>query len=268
MTSELSSSKAQFDIWKPGTLPSEIGELEIFRYPKDPEHSEQFEDEADFRFFPRSRKEKQLALAVADGATEAILSDVWAKALVKSFVSRPAGKKHGLRPDWWDVARSEFKEGMDISQLPWYAIEKLANGSFATFGGFTIYWPERQYSVAGYGDVVIAIATQGVVSVYPESIHDASDFSNRPALVGTLTRPQEKGNLQNRKNLPSSSCSIYLMTDAIGAWFMGELSKSQPEAVDQIESFDESNFAEFVQNARSGRLMRTDDVALIRLRLA
>lgn len=258
----------QFESWRPNTLPPEIGELDIFRYPKDPERPQQFEDDADFHYFQRSPREKQLVLAVADGATEAILSAVWARALVNSYVRRPAGKKYAMRPDWWDVAREEFKNNLDITQLPWYAIEKLANGSFATFGGMTIYWPERQYSVAGYGDVVIAIADQDDVIVYPQSLQNASNFSNRPSLVGTVTRPEEKGNLQNRRNLPRSECSIYLMTDAIGAWFVGELSKGKSEAIKQVNAFEASSFATFVDNASLNRLMRTDDVALIRLRLA
>jgi hypothetical protein len=268
MSQESIPSIPNFDIWQTASLPPEVGKLEIFRYPKDPEHPGQFEDEAGFRYFDRSRKVKQLALAIADGATEAILSDVWAKALVKSFVKRPPSKKYGLRPEWWSDARAEFREDLDVSQLPWYALEKLANGSFATFGGVTLYWPDRQFSVAGFGDVVIALVTsQGEVSIYPNSFQEASDFSNRPTLVGTLSSPQDSGSLQNRKTLPHSSCSIYLMTDAIGAWFVGELSKSQAAAIEQIDALSASNFTEFVQNARSSKSMRTDDVALIRLHL-
>lgn len=255
---------------KPRQIPEDIGVLDVFWHPKDPQHPDQYEDASSYRLLHgKSRRDATLTLAVADGASEAVLSGTWSKILVDTFVNRPPkGGRSGFRTGWWEKAQKAFKEQLDISSLPWYAVDKLANGSLATFGGVAIFLSDHQFAIVGHGDVVIVLDREDGLDIYPRSLHTAEAFGNRPALVSTLEPPVIDGRIQNRHSLPRGGCTFLLMTDALGAWFVAEHTKSPDNALRQLNSFeDHAAFASFVEASRASKAMRTDDVTLVRLRL-
>src|SRR5438105_1448999 len=74
--------------------------------------------------------------AVADGATEASFSGVWAKQLVRAFTSKKLSIPlllEELKP-----LQSKWESIIHRHALPWYAEEKANNGAFAAFVGLEL----------------------------------------------------------------------------------------------------------------------------------
>src|SRR2546423_266833 len=76
------------------------------------------------------------SFAVADGATEASYSKVWARLLVEAYCE---AQLHGpdLEGTLLDL-QTKWKEAVGHQPLPWYAEQKILDGAFSSLLGFTI----------------------------------------------------------------------------------------------------------------------------------
>jgi hypothetical protein len=80
-------------------------------------------------------------LAVADGASDAFESRLWAAALVQAFVREPPPSDIEAMLGWLAAPAQVWRAGIRWDQLPWYAAEKARRGAFATLLGLTFTWP-------------------------------------------------------------------------------------------------------------------------------
>jgi len=173
-----------------------------------------------------------LRFAVADGATEGMLSGKWANILVKVF-SR--AKEHSI--DHKDIL-AKAHEGWDKSQksyleyrkrckpIQWYEETGLENGAFSTLLGLTLLESKKHFGrweAVVLGDTCLfQVRRESLIAQIP--IAQSSEFNNRPFLVPSKDTNSEKvlSAIKVFEGDYQYNDCFYLMTDALACWFLQE----------------------------------------------
>jgi hypothetical protein len=150
--------------------------------------------------------------------------------------------------------------------MPWYLEAGLIQGAFATFLGLVI--EERKWYAVAVGDsCLFQIRRDELIRSFP--VAQAADFSNTPWLVGSRTSPREvphKNGLQQVGDCQPGD-RLWLMTDALAQWFLTQAeSGGKPwQALARVsdEASSEQSFASWIEELRSARQLRNDDVTLL-----
>ncbi|MBI5760745.1 MAG: protein phosphatase 2C domain-containing protein [Planctomycetales bacterium] len=200
--------------------------------------------------------------AVADGATESVCSDVWAKLLVEGYLAQPITDVAEwiawlapLRRRWWD----------DVGQreLPWYAEHKLADGAAAALVGLVIQ-PDKTWQAVAVGDSCLFQMRAGeLIEAFP--ITRSDDFNNRPRLISSHP-PKQEPQLQTVSGVWQSGDELLLMTDALAQWFLSKL-ESQQDPVSGVRYLldlhdNPAEQAVAIESLRDAEVLRNDDVIL------
>ncbi|MCS7261021.1 MAG: serine/threonine-protein phosphatase [Anaerolineae bacterium] len=210
-------------------------------------------------------------LAVADGASDAFESRLWARTLVQSFVREPPSPEELMR--WLESRIAEWKAGIDWARLPWYAAEKARRGAFATLLGVAFGQSLRDVtekaSSCGHwwalavGDACLfQVRDNEVIVRFP--LQQAADFSTTPPLLST----QPDYNLRSLEALRvcMGECRpgdlFILATDALAAWFLGELEAGN-HPWGRWKELTSQQFHWLVRTLRRRGKMRNDDVTLL-----
>ena len=213
--------------------------------------------------------------AVADGATEASFSQLWARLLVRSFC-RGALEPNALSDS---LARSQglWARVHGRKPLPWYAEEKRRMGAFAAFVGITIgdYRHARvdsgRWNAWAVGDCCLfQVRADRFVRRFP--LVRSAEFDSRPVLIPSL--PAWNASIANAVRQASgrwrTGDRFYLMSDALAAWFLRESeAKNTPWrglARLRREQAD-AHFTAWIQDLRAGGCLRNDDVTLVCIEL-
>ena len=214
--------------------------------------------------------EKHQRFVIADGATEAIYSGPWAKALVDSWYQGRLDLAEG-HSEVLDQLAAQWQTGLPVASRPWWAEEKIESGSFSTLAGLAITEKDDglQWEFQAVGDSCLFIVQFGEL-VFCGPLKESSQFSSSPYLVGTqkvhnenLAREvvTEKGMLSSRDDL-----SFFLMTDAIACWFMKSLESGESLSIlERISDGpdDQSAFLTSIDRIRDEGGMRNDDVTML-----
>jgi hypothetical protein len=166
--------------------------------------------------------------------------------------------------DKWGVWERELRS----KQLPWFAQEKLAQGSFSTFLGVSFrtdesYAGQGIWKAIARGDSCLFVVQRDWLTLsFP--LERSQEFTNVPALLGSLPCPG-RDDLAMREGSVSPGDKVYLMTDALAHWFLqlDEKNEKPWQRLDELTTQPE--FDSFISECRSGEGMRNDDVALITL---
>jgi len=201
--------------------------------------------------------------AVADGASESICADVWAQLLVAAYIAGPPdvaawqGWLAPVRRRWWDDVRAR--------SLSWPAEHKLAEGASATLLGVQIQ-PAATWSAIAIGDSCLFQVRGGELIVeFPISRSDR--FDNQPPLVATRAMPGEPEPLMIQGTWQPGD-QFWLMTDALAQWFLKEAESQRapgPQLEQLLESASPQAQSALIADWRQTRLLRNDDVALVRI---
>jgi len=190
--------------------------------PKDGNKPEQNEDAARIEFLPSENGPGVWLIAVADGATEAVYSGLWARTLVAAAA-----------PDWpllsddeldaqLNHVRRSFVPIKPDEQTPWYVRNKfVAQGSQATLLAARVESLEdteefiiRAVSV---GDCCLLLFKgNGEMGSFPVST--SADFGVHPSLVGS--RPQTALDYRRWEARLQSGDLLLACTDAVGRWIL------------------------------------------------
>jgi hypothetical protein len=214
--------------------------------------------------------------AVADGAAESAHAALWARLLVEDFVHQSE-----RQPAWaaWLPAlqqrwSAEVGRSADTPALPWYLEPGLLQGAFATFLGLVV--EEASWYALAVGDsCLFQVRDGGLLRAFP--VTRAADFGNAPWLVGSRKSPAElqrtngcelQGDWRPRDRL-------WLMTDALAQWFLTEAEAGGRPwlALDPLvhaaadEGAARQAFATWVEERRTARQLRNDDVTLMAVSL-
>ena len=196
--------------------------------------------------------------AVADGATESVFAQRWARRLVRGLTEQAVTSAEafgdGVR-DWQSEWQAHATER--AADRPWYVAAKAAEGAFATVLGLSLQ-SGGAWRAVSVGDCCLFHVRDGaLVQSWPVASPDA--FTNRPALVPSRTdravpTPETAGGSWQPTD------RFVLATDAGASWLLRDgldLLRGGPEAVQDR-----------VQAARADGALRNDDVTLLVLDLA
>jgi hypothetical protein len=209
--------------------------------------------------------------AVADGATEASFSGLWAKLLVEAYgrgeIKDPTDP-HTLEPlqqRWTAEARGR--------PLPWYAEEKALQGAYASLLGLQVISPETnspgKWEAIAVGDsCLFHIRGMEMMEAFP--LKAASDFTNRPHLIAST----HAGNadLQQCVTLTSGTWEpddvFFLITDALACCLLKAVEAGEQRWEDLRDLGTEDQrlaFEEWIGTLLRAGDLRNDDVTLLRI---
>ena len=194
--------------------------------------------------------------AVADGVSTAARPEVWSQLLVHAFVT-----------DEMSVARPETLR--DLSKrwghltagenLPWYAQEKLASGSSATFVGLIVEHSSGAFTAEAVGDTCLFHVRRGtLLKSYPLTRSD--QFGRTPAQVTTMTSSGvDQVGILNGQGQPWDQ--LIIATDAMSK-FLLHVYERRGEFPTLIDLARGSHFSEYVRIHRDLRRLDNDDTTL------
>lgn len=210
-------------------------------------------------------KSETVRIAVTDGATESLFSNVWADLLAQTYIDKGSDFLNDLQSISDHLVNQATER---IKQMPdtrhWFMYEKLERGSHATFAGIEFY-----------NDDKIKILTIGDSCVFWRYKHDGrfemlpelspEDFGVFPASICNL--PQTWKTLPQKeisKELTSTNVSqIIICTDSLACWLAKKLI-SEPSAWEELFTISDcTNFTNFFTNLREKKEMRNDDITLV-----
>ncbi len=230
-------------------------------------------DEYEDAFWPTrsaTREARVIRCAVADGATEASFSGLWARMLVRAFGRgqiRPEGILDAVRP-----LQIAWRAEVGRTPLPWYAEEKLRSGAFSSLLGLTLKQRRHDeqvvWSAMAVGDTCLFIVRDHeLVTTFPLAAADS--FDNSPHLVSSISARNGalKSVMCRQSGVARPGDRFYLATDALACWFLRRHEGgSQPwdELDDLARDTSCQGFATWAANERRDHRMRNDDVTLLR----
>lgn len=209
--------------------------------------------------------------AVADGATETSFSDIWAGLLVRAYCK---GYFTGSRlTKVLPKLRGSWSKELETKELPWYAEEKVRQGAFSSLLGLTLLCNEGMHGKGTWQALAIGdsclcqIRSNSLIEAFP--ISQSSEFTSRPKLLGSKHRsPAYDVVAETRIGDWEEGDSFYLMTDALAQWFLCESERgAKPwRVLGDLDTIDQPlPFDEWIGSLRGERLMRNDDVTLLRI---
>ena len=216
--------------------------------------------------------------ALADGASEGCFTGLWARLLVKDFVSHAE-----VNISRWLSSLFAVQErwGKDVGarKLDWDADYWVEQGAFAAFLGLVLTAAEAKepqgfctWQAVAIGDTCLFHTRDSVLlSAFPLARSD--QFGNRPQLVGS--RMPTAAVLQRQRLWNEGSGQpgdrLWAMTDALAKWCLTE-HEAGGDPSRELESLlaspqDGGLFAEWIEALReTGRLLN-DDVTLLAIPL-
>ena len=247
--------------------------LKAFWLPKEGCTEEEYED----AFFPRnvsSLTGERLRFAVADGATEASFSKLWARLLVRAFVRRSLTLPFTL--DELKPLQEQWAEAVHGKELAWYAEVKVASGAFSSLLGLELTEnsatdaTERQWRAVACGDsCLVQISADQILRSFPLS--ESAAFTSRPNLLGSLAGAEvdETGLVAECTGTWTADDQFFLMTDALACWFLkqSEFGKKPWSLLKEVETGGQTSFGDFVAELRTNGELKNDDVTLMKIEL-
>jgi hypothetical protein len=207
--------------------------------------------------------------AAADGATESSFAGLWARLLVRGFGRRKFGVDS--LPEYLPALQRVWLRLVRRRPLPWYAEMALENGAHAAFLGLEADAPASGESApwralaAGDACLFQVGAGERLESAFP--IVRAEDFGSRPHLLSSQPRHNAVAlpHLAFLKGVWQAGDSLYLLTDAIAAWFLraAEIGERPWETLSEFH--DPEAFRDWVEARRTAHEMRNDDVTMLRI---
>lgn len=212
---------------------------------------------------------KEFRCAIADGATQASFSRLWARLFVRAATTKQFSAQH--YPAAISRAQQQWSTILAGLKLPWHAEEKVKRGAFAALATLRLSSSGRWESFAVGDSCLFQVRGDTLLVAHP--IKRAADFGNNPTLISSLPA---RNNLLREHLEDFFLCGEWhtqdefiLMTDALAAW-----------TLQQIESWDSANiqpitvliqdhtttpalFEEWINGLREADALRNDDTTLI-----
>jgi hypothetical protein len=235
-------------------------------------------------------------VAVADGATESMLSRLWAGMIAEGFATVPnslgdprffAEKALALASRWPAVVDAYIAEREHVANpLRWYERAGIGKGAFATVLALQLWMEqgdlhgteERRgqdargescviggWTCAALGDTCLFRVRGGQLDVSFPVTH-SGDFDRSPALLGSLDARRQVivDHVQLAEGTVVQGDDFFVCTDALACWFLGKAEEGG-RPWEALRDLDEDKFTDWVSGMREGREMRNDDVTLVHI---
>ncbi|MBK7496297.1 MAG: hypothetical protein IPI28_13220 [Candidatus Omnitrophica bacterium] len=251
-------------------------EWEYISMPKYGNRDDENEDSGSARESKHAHKNIFRA-AIADGATESIYSKAWANILVESFLNRKIHEKSLIRGPIIEEISANWKTITNSPEIPWYIEEKLQEGSYAALLGVNIgpYSKSEDDTWLKYvsiGDCCLFWHSIRAIKFISSPQKNFTDFTSRPFLVGTNSKPIPKERISRRKWKICRGDIIMLMTDALACFFMKLNSEDPQSAIGFIPWLKDKEtqkeiFQQRIHDARQKKTIKNDDSSVLIIRI-
>ncbi len=242
--------------------------------------AEEYED----AYYPTGngrREGAELRVAVADGASEGMLSGAWASILVKlhcEFDWTDSSIEQFLDRAYiaWRSFRSEYLRDRERRNRPvqWYEEPGLQEGAFSTLLGLTLTGASNdqggEWAALAVGDSCLFHVRGGtLLRKFP--LEQSADFNNHPVLLAT--NPARNGQASSAIRRDSGKFELgdamYLMTDALARWSLheDEGGRNPWSRLQNVVTREDPAFDVWIDGLRKTKELRNDDVTLIRIDL-
>ncbi len=259
------------------------GQIDTFWLPKAGSTEEEYEDASansvgDQPSVELAEGVDDVRLAVADGATESLLSGRWAKVLSRRVVTERI--PHRRWPDAIDSAINDWPGQLDAYRaerlrrnkpIAWYEEPGLAHGAEATLVALRIRNPrggdQGYWWAMAVGDATL-FHIRGEVCLRAFPVKRSSAFGTTPALIRSLDHECAfKRRLRRTSGDWQPEDLFFLCTDALAAWFLERREQSERpwEIWRDFGCSDCQPFASWVSDERSNGRLKNDDVTLVRV---
>lgn len=230
---------------------------------KDPDHPEWNED-----YFASDGESTMTKCALSDGASVSFSPQTWARRLVRSYL-----ENNTVDRAWLLAAQAALDAQYDRSKFDLLDdIGVSEQGSFASLLGLSHNNEERTLSVTAIGDSVIAIldrTSEVVLQTFPYT--QSAQFQDSPLLVPSLSR--HNPSVFSDEIAPQytlikradelSGCTLVLMTDAIGAWFLKSVEEQDDNWKRLLGIKSPDALHQLVISERESHRLRLDDTTLV-----
>jgi hypothetical protein len=205
-------------------------------------------------------------VAVSDGASSSVFAREWARLLVADFSRGPFPHSAGEASARIAALGKTWRQQVQNGALPWYAEEKLTQGSHASL--LVVTWDltgKRTFSARALGDSCLFVVRGGDRLCHAFPVTRAADFGNHPRLLSTETA----GTAGNDPPLPFVALDrpyepgdrFFLMTDALAHWFLAR--HEAGEKPWEIVPTERALFPGWLQARRDDGSLKNDDVTLL-----
>jgi hypothetical protein len=222
----------------------------------------------------RTSSSSAISAAIADGASEGLLSDVWARCVAGAAIREDFERwnwQHlwtDARGRWSRFQRRKLADGRALTGLPaWMEEPALASGAFTTLAAVSIaasgLW--RAFAI---GDSCLFHLREGrVAAVWPYA--SSVQFSNQPYLLGSEKAANEllAAHAVSTAGTCQSGDVLVLATDAVAAWLLRETENGREISpiLRDLGTKDSAGFTSLVEAARARGEMRNDDSTLLKI---
>jgi len=201
-------------------------------------------------------------VAVSDGASSSVFAREWARLLVADFSRGPfppageAGARIAALGKTW---RQQVQSG----KLPWYAEEKLTQGSHASL--LVVTWDltgKRTFSARALGDSCLFVVRGGDRLCHAFPVTRAADFGNHPRLLSTETATAtDPLPFVALDRFYEPGDRFFCMTDALAHWFLARYEAGEKPW--EMLPLDRAAFPGWLQARRDDGSLKNDDVTLL-----
>lgn len=255
-----------------------VASFSLARTASPPEH---YEDAFCARRTGTRRATERLRLAVADGASESMLSGLWARALVRAWCGprrRDMGEVVAAAMSGWDATLAAYLDGREAQRRPieWFERPGLERGAHATLLGVEVTWgpgpgDAGRWSAASLGDsCLFQVRGDALVAAFP--LGRAAAFGNAPPLVPTRSERLGRvvASLDRAEGSVRPGDALFLATDGVAAWFLAsaEAGRAPWAELGGIARGDAAAFARWAGGERAAGRLRDDDLTLLRVEVA
>lgn len=241
------------------------------------------EREYEDAFYPQGdgrREGAELRVAIADGASEGMLSGAWANILAKlhcQFEWTDASDEQFLEQayrDWRSFQSAYLRDREQRNPVQWYEEPGLQEGAFSTLLGLTLTGSSNDqpgaWAAIAVGDsCVFQVRGSTLIKKFP--VEESSDFGNRPVLIASnpARNNQVIGAIRRVSGTFGSGDAFYLMTDALAQWSLkeDEAGRNPWALLRALDTGGAPAFDVWIDGLRKTKALRNDDVTLIRISL-
>ena len=212
-----------------------------------------------------------LRFGIADGATEGFDSKRWARYITKAWVSPFAATLDmSALPESLKLLGERQGQRWAGRELPWYLEEKSRDGAFAAFLGVDLRQSPTWDAIA-IGDCCLFIErADSLIESFPLS--SPEEFEAWPILLPSLVSryPSYKNVLRMKSGGLHAGDRLLLMSDAIACWYLRCWSedRSVRDAFNcALTNQNQGVLKEIVASERENKLLRNDDIAIVRIEI-
>ena len=197
--------------------------------------------------------------AIADGATEAAFSGAWARQLAGGWAAECIQAPEDFLTHvaaWQEAWQAAVAHRSDT--MPWYAVAKAEEGTFATFLGLHLGAHETWRAVAVGDCCLFHLRGTELLASWPLTVPEA--FGHTPNLIPSR-HALPPGHVLTRSGTWDRGDTFLLATDALAAWLL----RTAPSTA---LGLDTDSFERAVNEARDRGALRNDDVTLLIIHIA